>query len=112
MRQDYAEFVRRDAEILVIGPEGPKAFIRFWQENAMPFIGLADPKHTVADLYHQQVKLLKLGRMPALLVVDKAGRIRYEHYGHDMADIPPNADILALLDRLDQKDDIGQDLQD
>lgn len=109
MRQDYPQFAQRDAEILAIGPEGPKAFVRFWQENAMPFIGLADPKHTVANLYHQQVNLLKLGRMPALLVVDQAGRIRYEHYGHDMADIPPNADILALLDRLNQQDDVGQD---
>lgn len=66
----------------------------------MPFVGLADPKHTVADAYNQQVNWLKLGRMPAVVVVDKAGQIRYTHYGDSMSDIPPNAEILTLLDEL------------
>jgi hypothetical protein len=61
---------------------------------------LPDPRHTVADLYKQQVKLIKLGRMPALLVVDKEGLIRYEHYGDSMQDIPENAIVIKLLDEL------------
>jgi peroxiredoxin len=98
LRQDYAEFAARDAEILIVGPDGPRAFQRYWKTESMPFVGLADPKHTVADVYNQEVNLLKLGRMPALLVVDKAGQIRYSHYGNSMSDIPPNADILLVLD--------------
>ncbi|NLE77851.1 MAG: peroxiredoxin family protein [Chloroflexi bacterium] len=100
MRHDYPEFTARQAEVLAIGPEGPRAFARFWAENEMPFPGLADPKHTVADLYGQQVMLLKLGRMPAVLVVDRQGQIRFGQFGQAMSDIPPNADVLALLGRL------------
>lgn len=100
MRQDYAQFTARDAEILVIGPDGPRAFQRYWAEQAMPMVGLADPKHTVADVYNQQVNWLKLGRMPAVVVVDKAGQIRYTHYGDSMSDIPPNSELLTLLDEL------------
>ena len=57
----------------------------------------------MADVYKQEVKLLKLGRMPALLVVDREGLIQYEHYGEDMTDIPDNRVILDLLDRLNKK---------
>lgn len=56
----------------------------------------------MADLYDQQVKLLKLGRMPALIIIDKSGQIRYRHYGDSMRDIPANDEILALLDQLNQ----------
>jgi peroxiredoxin Q/BCP len=38
--------------------------------------------------------------MPALLVVDKEGIIRYEHYGDSMQDIPENSIILDILDGL------------
>ena len=93
-------FTARDAEILAIGPDGPNAYRRYWETEKLSFIGLPDPRHTVADLYRQQVKLIKLGRMPALLVVDKEGLIRYEHYGDSMQDIPENAIIIKLLDEL------------
>jgi peroxiredoxin len=66
----------------------------------MPFVGLADPDHVVAGLYGQEVSLLKLGRVPALVVVDRAGRIRLSHYAANMADIPSNRRVLDLLDRL------------
>ena len=102
MRQDYADFVARDAEVIAVGPDGPRAFQRTWEKEGFPFIGLADPQHAVADLYRQQVNLLKLGRMPAVLVVDKAGQIRYQHYGESMSDIPLNQEILELLDQLNK----------
>ena len=46
----------------------------------------------------RQANLFKLGRMPAQVIVDKAGIARYVHYGHDMTDIPSNAEVLELLD--------------
>jgi peroxiredoxin len=103
LRQDYPKFVERDAEILVVGPESPQAFARWWQERRMPFVGLPDPKHEVARLYGQEVNWLKLGRMPALLVIDKAGRIRYRHYADNMSDIPGNAEVLGILDELNAR---------
>lgn len=103
LRQDYAEFVARDAEVLIVGPDGPRAFIRTWGQEGFQFPGLADPQHKVADLYRQEVNLIKLGRMPALLVIDKQGKIRYEHYGESMSDIPLNQDVLKLLDQLNEE---------
>ncbi len=100
MREEYAKFVERDAEILVIGPEGPRRFKQVWEKEQFPFVGFSDYKHSVADLYGQEVKLLKLGRMPAMLIVDKEGVIQFVHFGDEMSDIPRNEDVLALLDRL------------
>jgi len=100
LRLDYQKFIERDAEIVVIGPDSEQAFKDYWQKERIPFVGLADPTHTVAKRYGQEVKLLKLGRMPALMVVDKAGQVIYAHYGGSMSDIPPNSEILAVLDEL------------
>lgn len=68
----------------------------------MPFIGCADIRSRVADLYYQEVNLLKLGRMPALFVIDREGIIRYAHYGDSMADIPTNESVLKVLDELEK----------
>jgi peroxiredoxin Q/BCP len=100
LRQDYDEFIERETEIVVVGPEGKQAFQRYWQSEDLPFIGLPDPKHVVLKRYGQEVKLFQLGRMPAQMIIDKEGRIRYIHYGRSMADIPENAEILGLLDEL------------
>ena len=83
--------------MLVVGPEKKGQFIKYWQENDLPFIGLPDPKHTVLKLFGQEVRLFKLGRMPAQVIVDKAGIARYAHYGHAMWDIPDNNEIVDIL---------------
>lgn len=100
LRRDYSEFVKRNAEVIAIGPEKSETFANWWRKHDMPFPGLPDPDHTVSKLYGQQVKLLKLGRLPAQLVIDKKGLIRFVHYGHSMSDIAENKEILAMLDRL------------
>lgn len=66
----------------------------------MPFPGLADIRSRVADQYYQEVNLLKLGRMPALFVIDPLGEVIYLHYGDSMADIPPNREVLTVLERI------------
>jgi peroxiredoxin len=43
LRHDYQEFVNRDAVIVVVGPERPEAFKRYWEQEQMPFAGLPDP---------------------------------------------------------------------
>ena len=99
LRQEHEEFTRRNAQIVVVGPEDARAFRSYWAKENLPFTGLPDPQHTVADQYGQQVKLLKLGRMPAMMVIDTAGQVRYAHYGNSMRDIPANSEVIALLDR-------------
>jgi peroxiredoxin len=100
LRQDYQEFVKRQAQVIVVGPEDAKAFAAYWQQHDLPFVGLPDPKASVLKLYGQEVNLFKLGRMPAQVIVDIAGVARFVHYGHSMSDIPPNEEVLALLDQL------------
>ena len=100
LRQDYQEFVKRQAQVIVVGPEDAKAFAAYWQQHDLPFMGLPDPKASVLKLYGQEVNLFKLGRMPAQVIVDKASVARFVHYGHAMSDIPPNEEVLALLDQL------------
>jgi peroxiredoxin len=102
LRQDYDQFLARDAEVVVVGPEDRQSFQDYWQKERLPFVGLADPTHTVAKLYGQEVRLLKLGRMPALMVIDKAGIVRFQHHAGAMFDIPPNRQVLAILDGLNE----------
>ncbi len=104
MRDKYPEFQQRDAEILSIGPEDQKAFQHYWEAEGIPFPGLADPTHRVAKLYRQQIKITGLGRMPAALLIDKQGRIRFQHFGDSMKDIPPVEQLLALLDELNSEE--------
>ena len=100
LRQDYSEFVKRQAQVVVVGPEDANAFKAYFEQHDLPFVGLPDPKASVLKLYGQEVNLFKLGRMPAQVIVDKAGVARFVHYGHSMSDIPENAELLDLLDQL------------
>ncbi len=97
LRQDIKSFKTLDTVILVVGPESARAFSRYWSLNQLPFIGLPDPKHSVLNQYGQEIKIFKWGRMPAMLIIDKAGQVRFVHYGHDMTDIPDNRDILETI---------------
>jgi peroxiredoxin Q/BCP len=100
LRRDYSEFLARDVEVVVVGPEDASAFAAYWQKESLPFVGLPDARHSVLKLYGQEVKLFKMGRMPAQVLIDKAGVVRFVHYGHSMSDIPENAEILALVDEI------------
>jgi peroxiredoxin len=104
LRQDYQKFVDRNAEIVVVGPDKPQAFKDYWRKEGLPFVGLADPTHAVAKRYGQEIKLLKWGRMPALMVIDKEGQVAYRLYGNSMSDIPPSPQILSVLDRLEGRE--------
>jgi peroxiredoxin Q/BCP len=104
LRQDYQKFVERNTEIIAVGPEDAKTFARWWHEHQMPFIGIPDPKHAIARLYNQQFKLLRGGRMPALAVIDINGKVRFMHYADSPGDIPPDEEVLSLLDKLSQEE--------
>lgn len=100
LRHDYARFEERDVEVVVVGPEDAAAFSEYWQAESLPFVGIPDPTHSVLKLYGQEINLFKLGRMPAQVLIDKAGVARFVHYGHSMDDIPENDEILALVDEM------------
>lgn len=97
MRQDYSKFEESGTMVVVVGPEGADAFASYWSKNDLPFVGLPDPEHSVLKLYGQEIKLFKLGRMPAQVLVDESSVARFVHYGHNMSDIPANEEILQLV---------------
>ena len=104
MRHDFQEFTARQTEVVVVGPEDKAAYSSFWREQSLPFIGLPDPKTVVLKRYGQEINLFKLGRMPAQVIIDRKGIVRYAHFGHSMSDIPDNCELLALLDGLNQEE--------
>lgn len=100
LHQDYNKFKEKNTEIVAIGPEGQEKFEKYWQENGLEFYGIPDESHSVLKLYGQEVNLFKLGRMPAQMLVDKEGILRYVHFGHSMKDIPENEEMFGLIDSL------------
>ena len=84
-------------EIVVLGPEKAASFAKYWAKESLPFTGLPDPRHTVLERYGQEVKIFKLGRMPAQMLIDKNGTLRFVYYGSSMADIPDPDELLSLV---------------
>ena len=103
LRQDFDYFADNDAVIIVTGPDSSKDFRDYWQKHQLPFVGLPDPRHKIARLYGQKIKLMQMGRMPTIMVIDKKGQLRYKHYGSTMMDIPPNSEIISLLRHINQE---------
>ena len=100
LRDGYEQFTRRGAEILAVGPNPAEVFRQYWKKENIPFIGLPDPEHSVADTYRQEVHLFKLGRMPLSCVIDDKGYVRFAHSGKSMSDIPSNEELLHVIDAL------------
>jgi peroxiredoxin len=100
LRRDFDLIAARGAVVMVIAPERPDALRAYWELEEMPMIGLADPDHEVATRYGQQVNVFQAGRLPAMAIVNKAGRIQFSHYGSSMADIPSIDALLAQLDAI------------
>ncbi|RMG63495.1 MAG: alkyl hydroperoxide reductase, partial [Calditrichaeota bacterium] len=77
LRQAYPELQARDVEVLVVGPDSREDFERFWTKEQLPFPGLPDPEQTVLKLYGQEFNWLRLGRMPAQILIDRSGLVCY-----------------------------------
>lgn len=100
LHQDKNAFDERDTVIVVVGPEDSERFREYWDGKNFEFFGIPNGKETVMKDYGQDIKPLKAGRMPAQMIIDKAGIIRYIHYGKSMKDIPDNKEILEFIDKL------------
>ncbi len=100
LRQDYQEFTGKGSEIIAVNPEDRDAVIAFWNRENIPFPGIGDPDHRIADQFGQIDSPATMGRAPAVFIIDRKGNIRFEHHGKSAADIPENAFILHLIDEL------------
>jgi peroxiredoxin len=70
------------------------------QKYARKYPIFYDPSKKVPKMLNQEVKLLKLGRMPGLLIIDKEGIIQYAYYGDSMSDIPENEILFEVLKKI------------
>ncbi len=98
MREQYPALQARSIEVLAIGPDSAERFADYWRKADLPFPGLADPSRQVLALYGQRAELLRLGRLPAGVLVDHEGSVRAAHYGSSMADLPSTEDLTAALE--------------
>lgn len=100
MKQDFGKFTVRNAAIVVVAPHDAEKVAEYWKKEDLPMIGVPDEDEKLAGLYGQEWKLLKLGRMPALFVIDRKGAVAFARYGTGMSDIPENSEVLKVLDGL------------
>ena len=100
LHQDKKEFEKKDTKIIIVGPDDKQSFTKFFNSNGYEFIGIPDAKNSILKTYGQEINIFKLGRMPAQVLIDKAGIARFVYYGHSMLDIPENKDVLKIIDEL------------
>jgi peroxiredoxin Q/BCP len=76
-------------------------FERYWVKHGLfPLIGLPDLRRRVVRRYGQEFRPLKFGRLPAQVLVDRSGTVRFAYYGSHWTDIPSIADSLAAIDEV------------
>lgn len=100
MKKDFDQFASRNTTIVVITPHAADKVAEYWKKEELPMIGIPDEDGKLANHYGQEWKLLKLGRMPALFVIDRNGALAFAQYGTSMSDIPSNSEMLKVLDGL------------
>jgi alkyl hydroperoxide reductase subunit AhpC len=61
-----------------------------------------DMDKEVSNKLHQQWKLLKLGRMPGMIIINKEGIIKWAYYSDSMSDIPKNNDVLEVIKEINE----------
>ena len=93
MRDSFDQFTKAGVTVAAVSQDDAGDVNAYWEENEIPFICIPDPEGKLKALYNQQSKM---GPLPALFIIDRRGMIRMAHYGEDMKDIPPAAELLKL----------------
>ena len=97
LRRDFDKFKELDGYLFPILAERENNAKKMEEKYTKNYAVFYDKSKKVVSMLKQEVIPKKLGRMPALLIVDKMGIIRYAYYGDDMTDIPENEVILEIL---------------
>ena len=101
LRRDYDKFQAQNTElypILVDKKENAEKMEQKYARNTYPIY--YDKKEKVSKMLNQEKKLLKLGRMPGLLILDKDNVIKYAYYSDSMKDIPENDELFEIIENL------------
>jgi peroxiredoxin len=98
LKEDYPKFKELNAEVVVVGQHSRAEFANIWKMFSLPFVGIPDERERVARPYNQKIIFEKLGRLPAIFVVDLFGVVAYSHYSSNIQDFPPNEKLLQVLE--------------
>jgi peroxiredoxin len=94
----YTEFQSRGAEITAICVDTPEQNRAMIDKLLLPFNILSDPEGELAikpyGVWNEQGRIA----IPALIVVGRDQRIRYQYAGQDFADRPGDEAIFNALD--------------
>ena len=79
-RDNYDDFEERGAVVLGVSPDEETAHVKFKQKYGLPFTLLADPEHTVSELYGVWGERNYMGRTymgveRSTFLIDSEGRV-------------------------------------
>ncbi len=97
LHQDIQKFKDLKIKVVVICPENMAGVEKFVAKQPLEIDLVADPQHVIADRFKQQVKIFKLGRMPAQIILNKDDKQVFEHYASSMTNIIENNVILSAI---------------
>ena len=100
--KDFEKFNELDTVLYAILPDNLENAQKFESEFAKEYPIYYDDKKKVNKMLNQEVKPLKFGRMPALLIIDKQAIIRYAYYSDSMDDIPENEEVFNIIKKLNK----------
>ena len=104
IREIYPEFEKRGARAVVIMAESQDRMHEFLENHRYPFPVLSDVRRIVTKEYGVYVRVnfesVNIAR-PAEFVLDADGTIRYTYIGRIQTDFPPDEEIFAVLDGLE-----------
>ncbi len=98
--RNFGEFARRKAQVAGISVDPPRNGAGMVGKLQLPFPLLSDPEGELArrcGLWNAEEGVA----VPAIVVVDQSGEVRYLYSGSDFADRPGDDEVLAALDGLD-----------
>jgi len=104
MIKDLEQFKKLETELYIITAdrfENARRLEVAYLKKKIPIY--FDTKHEIVTLLKQDVKILRLGRLPAILIVDKQGTVQYAYYGSSFLDIPSNRELIRTLKGIEGK---------
>ncbi|MCA1598619.1 MAG: peroxiredoxin family protein [Chloroflexi bacterium] len=93
------QFARRGAQVVGISVDPPAHNRAMVEKLRLPFPLLSDPQGALSRCYGVWNDDQRLA-IPAIVVVDRVGTVRWVYAGHDFADRPGDEDLFAALDDL------------
>jgi len=100
LRDDYQRLTSLGAEVIAISAEGAAAGEAYLRSHPLPYPVAVDADHQTFDAYDVTSRMMSLGQRPGLFVVDGDGTIRFDSIGVQQWQIPPNEQVLEVLESL------------